>query len=240
VPRISLVIPAFNEEQYLPRLLESVERARMQYSMGPDQVEVIVADNLSTDATAEVAAAWHCRVTRVEEPAIAAARNGGAAVATGEIVAFIDADSIIHPETFNAIDRTLTEDVVVGATGLHMSRNSLGIALSMLVAKAVVWIGGLDAGVVFCRRKDWEAVGGYNRQRRWAEDVEFFLALKRLGRSRGQRSRRARGARAITSARKFDRFGDWHYFGVLLRLPIIFSRTAADRFIQEYWYDGRR
>ena len=77
-PRFSLVIPAFNEQMYLPRLLDSVERARATYSGGAENVEVIVADNGSTDETATIASSRGCRVAQVEKRAIAASRNGGA------------------------------------------------------------------------------------------------------------------------------------------------------------------
>ncbi len=100
-PRFSLVIPAYNEEQYLPRLLDSIDIARDRYRQGRDAIEVIVANNASTDRTAEIATARGCSVVFVEKRAIAAARNGGARFARGEILAFIDADSAIHPETFN-------------------------------------------------------------------------------------------------------------------------------------------
>src|SRR3989442_12568617 len=99
--RFSVIIPAYNEEQYLPRLLESIEIARANYSGGPDQVEVIVADNDSTDATAEVAALYGARVVTVAKRRIAAARNGGARIAQGEILCFIVADSTLHPPTFD-------------------------------------------------------------------------------------------------------------------------------------------
>src|ERR1700732_5368727 len=91
--RQTLVIPAHNEEALLPRLLDTVEVAKSHYSFGPDAIEVIVADNASTDRTAEIAAARGCRVVPVAKRAIAASRNGGAAQATSPILAFIDADS---------------------------------------------------------------------------------------------------------------------------------------------------
>ena len=69
--KFSVIIPAHNEEKYLPRLLESIEVARANYSGGRDQVEVIVADNLSTDRTAEVAAARGARVVTVTKRRIA-------------------------------------------------------------------------------------------------------------------------------------------------------------------------
>ena len=113
-PRLSLVIPAFNERECLPRLLDSVDEARGQYRHGPDRVQVIVADNASTDGTGLLAADRGCLVARVERRAIAAARNGGARLALGEVLAFVDADMRIHPQTFNAIDSALQSPRVAG------------------------------------------------------------------------------------------------------------------------------
>src|SRR5258708_21969236 len=126
--KFSVIIPAYNEAEYLPRLLDSIEVAKSNYSGGPEVVEVIVADNLSTDRTAEVAAARGARVVTVTKRRIAAARNGGGHAALGEIVCFIDADSALHPQTFNAIDRTMsTGRFVGGATGIRLQRKSLGL-----------------------------------------------------------------------------------------------------------------
>src|SRR5205085_10586284 len=72
---ISLVIPAYNEARLLPRLLDSVDAPKLRYDGG---VQVIVADNSSTDATATLALRRGCDLTRVEKRCIAAARNGGA------------------------------------------------------------------------------------------------------------------------------------------------------------------
>jgi glycosyltransferase involved in cell wall biosynthesis len=178
----------------------------------------------------------------VARRSIAAARNGGARAASGEVVAFIDADSLIHVDTFDAIDRTLASGrVVIGATGVRMSRSSPGIALSVFVIDTVSRLTGVGTGVVFCRRADWETVGGYDEERLFAEDVRFMFAIKRLGRARGQRFARARGAVAITSSRKFDRHGDWHYFTTLLRgLRWLVDRRAAERFVRSYWYEDPR
>lgn len=249
MPRISLVIPAFNEEEFLPALLDSVELARGRYAGGPREVEVIVADNSSTDRTAEIARSRGCVVAHVNKPVIAASRNGGARAATGDIVAFIDADCTIHPETFNVIDETMSSPkVIAGATSARFSRSSLGIAATALMGQIVFFFANLDIGVVFCRKEDWEAVGGYNEDLKCAEDVEFLVALKKLGKTRGQKFVRARGARAVTSARKFDSRGDWHYFFMgppSALFYMIFNRAAlqkkmGDSRISEYWYDVRK
>src|SRR5438045_7390866 len=105
--RQTLVIPAHNEEALLPRLLDTVDIARARYSFGAGAIEVIVADNASTDRTAEIAAARGCRVVSVAQRAIAAARNGAAACAQSPILAFVEADMQIHSGTFHAIERAL-------------------------------------------------------------------------------------------------------------------------------------
>jgi glycosyltransferase involved in cell wall biosynthesis len=53
-PNISLVIPAFNEAAYLPRLLDTVDAAKENYRHGADRIEIIIADNSSTDETPDI------------------------------------------------------------------------------------------------------------------------------------------------------------------------------------------
>ena len=242
VPRISLVIPAHNEALLLPALLDTVDAALARWHGAREQVEVIVADNQSTDATATIALARGCRVVPVEKRAIAAARNGGAAAATGEIIAFIDADSRIHPETFNVVDGTMRDArVVVGASGVWPDRWSLGIFFTFLAAWPVILVCGVDTGVVFCRREDFNAVGGYDESLQYAEDLRFMFDLKRLGRPRGQRFRRVMKIAAITSTRKFDKHGHWHYF---TQMPVVgfwmmFDKSKVEKFTSRYWYEDR-
>lgn len=239
----SLVIPAYNEENYLPRLLNSVDRARENYVNGPDAIEVIVADNNSTDRTAEVARDRGCRVVPVEKRCIASARNGGAAVASGEVLCFIDADSQVHPDTFNVIHRDFVpEKYVAGATGVTMERMSLGIFFAYCMMVPMVWVMKMDTGAVFCRREDFKMIGGYNEGRLFAEDVQFLMNLRALGKPRGQKFARLTQVKAIASTRKFDIHGDWHYFAMLLKAPFLASifKGKLDAFAREYWYNERR
>ncbi len=247
-PRYSLIIPAYNEEAYLPRLLDTVDRARECYRDGAFAIEVIVADNDSTDATAQIAQARGCRVVAVAKRVIAAARNGGALVARGEILAFIDADAQIHADTFNEIDRVLANlKVVGGTTSIRFERSSLGLACThaLLILLGVAIRGArtvrdlnVDTGVVFCWRRDFEEIGGYNEGRLWAEDVQFLLDLRKLGRKRGQRLTRGTNAKAVFSTRKFDQYGDWHYFTMPLRVAwgMLWGR---DELVRRYWYENR-
>ena len=242
-PVISLVIPAWNEEKYLPALLDTVDVARTAFSLGPEAVEVIVADNASSDSTARIAEARGCTVVAVEKRAIAAARNGGAKAARGEILCFIDADSRIHPDTFNEALRTLEGGrYIAGSSGVRLDRWSLGIFLTWCLLMVMVVILKMDTGVVFCRREDFERIGGYNEDRLFAEDVQFLWDLRRLGRSRGQSLTRLRRSKALASTRKFDKHGDWHYFTRMPRVAwqMLTNPSAATAFIRKYWYEDDR
>jgi glycosyltransferase involved in cell wall biosynthesis len=252
LPRYSLIIPAYNEEAYLPRLLDSVDRARLRYHAGAASIEVIVADNGSTDRTAQIGRSRGCGVVAVEKRMIAAVRNGGARTARGEILGFVDADIQIHPDTFNEIDRALAGGKVVGgATGMRFERSSVGLTctygvLMLLGALIRLSYGArpaleVDTGVVFCRRCDFEEIAGYDEKRFFAEDVQLLLALGRLGRKRGEQLARGTNARAVFSTRKFDKYGDWHYFTAPFRLPwsALYRPSSMNTFVRRYWYEGR-
>ncbi|MHC4447335.1 MAG: glycosyltransferase [Planctomycetota bacterium] len=265
-PRLSLIIPAYNEAEYLPRLLDTVETALACYDGGTSRVEVVVADNDSTDGTAAIAHARGCRVAHTTERRIASARNAGAKIARGEILCFVDADYRIHPETFNAIDEAMsTGRYVGGATGARMERMSVGIGVTMLGLLPLL-ATGVDAGVWFCWREDFDAVGGYDENLLASEDVRFLWAIKRRGRAQRPRRTLARlsnwgsfwrtmfdtaldhdgepadvGVRAIVSARKFDKHGDWHFLVLLPRmaLQMVFAPKKFERDARTYWYEDR-
>lgn len=242
VPRISIIVPAYNESRYLPRLLKSIDVARDRYAAGRDAVEVIVADNASTDGTIEAARAHGARVVSESRRVIAAVRNAGAAAATGDILVFVDADSVIHPETFTRVVRALSsEKIVGGATGVTMDRWSTGIAVSYALLEAWCWVSGWDTGVLFCRREGFDTVGGFPEHLLFAEDLAFYSGLRRLGRARGQRFVRLRGVRTVTSTRKFDQFGDWGWPAAnakVLWWALIHSpRERA--LVERHWYRVR-
>jgi len=239
---ISLIIPARNEATLLPRLLASVATARTRYRSGPDAVELIVADNGSTDGTPAIARDRGCRVVDVAPRVIAAVRNGGATIAIGDVLAFVDADMQVHPETFNAIDQALGDPRVIGGTSrIRPERWSVGITLVTAITAFYARLTGVEAGLVFVRRSDFELLGGYDERRASLEDVDLLWRLKRLGRSRGQRLARLRGAAAIYSTRKFDQFGEWHWLtlGVRLLLSRGWRAHVRSPVVREYWYDGR-
>ncbi len=238
-PSISLVIPAFNEEVLLPRLLKSIQAACEVFAArSGGSVEVIVADNASTDLTADVARAFGCRVVAVERRVIAAARNGGARAASASIIAFVDADLQIHPNTFVRIQEEMSSGLYVGgATGWRFERTSLGLKVTELATRLFMRLFKVDGGVVFCSRAAFDAISGYNEARHVGEDVQLLLDLRRFGKSQGNTIRLNIGADAVVSTRKWDMHGDWHMFFMLF-WPII-QRRSMSAVIQDYWYKER-
>jgi len=241
MPQISLIIPAFDEEKLLPRLLESARIARERFHGGSDAIEVIVSDNASTDRTAEIARAAGCRVARVEKRRIGATRNGGAAIARGRILGFVDADTDVHPETFNAIDAVMaTGRFAGGATGWEFERNSPGLAATrFVVGKVVTGLLRIEGGVVFCSRAAFDAIGGYNDTKDIAEDVEFFRAVRAYGKRNGLSMKMGTPeAKATVCTRKFDEHGDWHMF-YMAWWPLLKWKSFR-KIVDEYWYPPQR
>ena len=137
--KVSVVVPAYNEEKLLGESLGRIRAAMVPFERSGWSAELIVCDNNSTDRTAEIAAAAGARVVFEPINQISRARNTGAAAATGDWLVFVDADSHPSPELMSDVVRTLqrgevlaggatvaidTGRVAVRAAGMKLSRFS--------------------------------------------------------------------------------------------------------------------
>jgi glycosyltransferase involved in cell wall biosynthesis len=242
-PNISIVIPAYNEANYLPRLLDTIDRAIACYQDGTGAVEVIVADNNSHDNTVEIAQERGCLVAHVAKRNIARVRNEGAKLASGEVLCFVDADMRINAETFNSIERAINSgEIVAGSTGIKLERTSLGIAVTYSVLLPIAWLTKIDTGVVFCRKVDFEEIGGYDERLSIGEDVHFLTSLRELGRQRGQKLARQSEVKALGSSRKWDQHGDWHFLKIMVQIARAGGLNADQNvgLLGQYWYGEQR
>ncbi|MCZ6835474.1 MAG: glycosyltransferase family 2 protein, partial [Planctomycetota bacterium] len=115
MPHISFIIPAYNEEVYVGRTIDSIhEAARALPGASGLDYEVIVVDDASDDKTGQVAQDHGAIVHRVELRHIAAVRNAGALIAKGAIFVFVDADTILPSQTLAGALKSLEDERVVG------------------------------------------------------------------------------------------------------------------------------
>ena len=240
---ISLIIPAYNEEKYIGRTLESVMKAKENFTT-PSSIEVIVVNNCSTDETEKIAQSLGARVVTEEDRKIASARNQGAKTAEGKIVGFLDADSCITPNMFNSIAEAMaSEEYIGGGTMIKFERNSPGLFFTYCSTVIPArWLLGIMCGLLFTEKKTFEELGGFDESLYCAEDSKFALELKKHGRQKGQKFKIITRDYVITSTRTFDRLGDWYYFK---NIPRVLLKGGAGAFrnkelVKKFWYDVER
>ena len=165
--------------------------------------------NRCTDRTEEIALSLGCRIEREDERNLSRIRNAGVRAATGEIVVTIDADSVMSSNMLEEVVRMLGSGRYIGG-GVRIlpERWSLGIACSLLVVLPFVLWHRVSAGMFWCLKRDFDAVGGFDESLACVEDIDFGTRLKAFGRKRGLRYGTIRDAHLTTSCRKFDQFGD--------------------------------
>jgi glycosyltransferase involved in cell wall biosynthesis len=236
--QLSIVVPAHNEEAFLPACLDAIEAAVRACGF---TVETIVVANRCTDGTERIARERGAVVVFEDARSLARIRNTGAQAAHGEWLVTIDADSRMSPDLLREVAQALADPGVIGGgTVITPERSSAGIRCAFGFLDLAQWFTGLSAGAFWCRRADFLAVGGFDETLHYAEDVDFARRLRAYGRARGQRFRRLPHANIVTSCRKFDRFGDWHPFTMMLRHPLRMHRGLRGRdtsLIDRYYYD---
>ncbi len=235
-PKISLIIPAHNEADFLPACLHA---ARLASERIDSPVEIVVILNRCTDATEEIATRHGCLIVREDAKNLSMIRNAGVAAASGEIIVTCDADSRMHPDSFKQILRRLTSGKVVGGGAMvYPERWSVGIVASAIAILPYLAFTGVSFGLFWFLKRDFEEIDGFDARFVSVEDVDFARRLKRHGRKSGRGWGTLFSTPLITSCRKFDQFGDWYLFKNPNFVRKVFrgdDRKTADQF----WYDVR-
>ena len=227
--KVSVVIPAFNEEKLIGACLASVRAAFAAAGAGAGY-ELIVCDNNSSDATGAAAAAGGARVVFEPHNQIALARDRGAASAAGDWLLFIDADSILSPETLREALELMRSGRVAGGGALiafDPAPPPWGLALTGLVNFLCRLFSLAPGSFLFCHRDAFSAVGGFSRELYAGEELALSRALRRWGLARGLAFAIITRAPHRSSGRKFRLYGTGELLGqaflFLLRPAIIDS-----------------
>lgn len=226
--RLSIIIPTLNEAHALPATLAAASRAC-------PGAEIIVADGGSTDATGSWAQAGGAAV-------LAALRgrgrqqNAGAAIAAGDTLLFLHADTLLPDGAEEAITSALINSRTVGgnfriAFAPNSPLNSLFAAVYNLRSRRFRRYYGDSC--LWVRRSVWQEMGGF-REGMLMEDWEFVLRLEARCRAQGEPTV-CIPLTVTTSARRFAGKKRWRYLGLALRLHYLHWRgISGDRLAALY------
>lgn len=184
-PAVSVVIPAFNEEKYLPACLESLRKQSFR------DFEVIVVDNNSTDRTGEIARDYGFKVVTEKRQGMTPARERGFKEARADLIARTDADTVVTPNWLEVIYESFrNHPEVVGMTGMWLSASpkvpdKLIGAWSKFFS---VTLGNLMSGHIYLagpnfaiRKSAWEKIKVNLDDKKVHEDIDLSCHLAEVG-----------------------------------------------------------
>jgi glycosyltransferase involved in cell wall biosynthesis len=242
--RISVIIPTKNEEKLLEACLqEFTPELRREFDL-----EVIVSDGGSRDATIGIAAAYADKIATHEDAVrrqtIAEGRNRGAALATGDLFVFLNADSsLAEPKSFLSRIRTrFALDPALEALAVKVKIAPAERRFSDMIFHTffnsyvrLLNLFGIGMGRGECqivRREAFEALGGYNGALAAGEDFEFYKRIKQFGKIRYDSK-----LLVYESPRRFRKFGYLKVFTQWTRngLSVLITKRSAS----EVWEEVR-
>ena len=240
--KISVIVPAFNEEKLIAASLSGIRAAMNSFSQRGWMAEMIVCDNNSTDATAALARAAGAQVVFEPVNQIARARNTGAAAATGDWLVFVDADSHPTPELFAEVAQQIEAGrcLAGGCTVRYDERHFLADCATAgwnILSRTLRWMAG---SFIFCERAAFATVGGFNLELFASEEIDISRKLKKLAKEQGREVVVLHRHPLVTSIRKLRLYSRGEMLGLTCKAVLSPRKTLTSRARCIYWYDGRR
>jgi glycosyltransferase involved in cell wall biosynthesis len=241
--RVSVVLPAFNEEKLLPAALAAVRDAASAFTARGWEWECVVCDNNSTDGTAAVARAAGATVVFEPVNQIGRARDAGARAATGEWLVFIDADSTPSAELFADIaERIASGRALGGGSTVELEPGTPRYARFVcgiwnLCSRFAGWAAG---SCVWVEAEAFRAAGGFGTEYYAGEEVFLSRRLKTLARRSGRRFVILAQHPLRTSSRKLKLYTLTEAGRFFFRMLFTAGRAAKRPDACHLWYDGRR
>ena len=224
-PFISVIIPAHNEEEFLPHTLDALKKQTY------GRFETIVVTNGCTDNTAEAVRGKCDHVHELEERGLGPARNLGAATARGNLLIFLDADTILEPTALAVIARQFKRHHSAGTLrGVpDQARPSYKVIYFLKNFVHVTRAHHGSSGVILCWKDHFDAVGGFDNELYLRENSDLMKKLRQFG-----SYKYIRHTPAITSMRRYERAGTAEM--VLLWLKVWVLSNFSD--IHNQTYEG--
>jgi len=230
---ISFVVPAYNEERLIGAALDSIHAAARASAQS---YEIIVANDASTDHTADIARAHGARVVDCHHRQIARVRNTGARASTGDVLIFVDADTLISEPVVRASIDALSRGAVGGGSLPEVEGRMPWWGPLVLWAVATFmrlmhWAAGC---YVFVNRAAFEQAGGFDERVFVSEELFLSEALKKIGRVVILREQ------VVTSGRKLRTHSAWDMIRLFGLLFVQGPKLFRNRDQLSFWYGERR
>jgi len=230
---LSFVVPAFNEELLIGRTIDAMHSAARSLD---EPYEIVVADDASTDRTAEIARAAGARVVTVSNRQIAATRNSGARASTGDMIIFVDADTAVSTDAVRAAIAAMRAGAAGGGCAIDFEgRLPLYARVLLKPAIPLYRLIGLAAGCfLFCTRRAFDASGGFDETLFAGEEAIMSRAIRRQGRFVILKER------VVTSGRKVRTHSASEILGIFVRFGWSRGKLVRQREGLDLWYGERR
>jgi len=236
---VSIVIPAFNEAKYLPNTLEAIKNASRVFESAGWGSEIVLCDNNSTDATAEIARTYGVRVVFEPFNQISASRNAAARVAKGDWLVFVDADTQVSSELFRDMMRAIVSGNCIGGGAPVRFDSGPWLACQTVhiwntLAKIMGWAAG---SFLFCKANAFRKIDGFNTDLFAAEEVEYCERLNRFGEKTAKRLIMLRPS-VVTSGRKVKALFTTKNLAHGVEALFTAGEALKNKNNCEYWYDN--
>ena len=222
---LSIIIPTYNEEKYLPSLLKSIEEQHFKDS------EIIISDADSQDNTLKIARSFGSRIVKGGHPA--KGRNNGALASKGEILLFLDSDIILEKNFLRDCLRQIKEDKldVAGCylkpIGNHLLDRIFFYIFNSWTFVTQFFYPNASGAAIFCKKKIFDKVFGFDENLKLSEDMDFVKRCGKISRFR------LLNKRVLVSMRRFEKEGRLKVGSKLLMSAIyrlIFGEIRSDVF----------
>lgn len=179
---VSVIIPAFNEENYINYCLESIAKLN---TMNLNK-EIIVVDNGSSDKTQEISKSYNAKVLIKKEGTIGSLRNYGAKTSIGDFIAFLDADCVVPGDwlekAFNYLSK---ENRLVLGFRLSIPENSNWVAkcwdLLFTKRNTTIEVDWVPSGNMIMTREAFASINGFDETLESNEDYDFCFRIRNQG-----------------------------------------------------------
>ncbi len=205
---ISVVIPAYNDGKYIGRVLSSIKNQKI------NNLEIIVVDGGSTDNTVRIAKKY-APIIKQKKRGVSNARNIGANIARGEILYFVDGDTVVKKGTLDELERIFKDASISMASGPIEPLERVNISI-----KLVFWLSSLSSRIsvlikvplfigsnIAVRKSVFSRINGFNESLITSEDLDFSRRAGKFGRTVFSKR-----LRVMPSARRVIEWGVLRFF----------------------------